>query len=171
MVFDVGKTAENAEAAETNSIPADGEGTRMVLWTRRPVCGPRTEVIDRLSRLTREDAITEFTVETWPDEVVLSEHTDHTRVVEQYGAFKEWAGDNDVSLTPAFERRTVSPLVGKRREVLTIPMLCLAVYRDDLCGVYPCNDGERTWRVTDYLDAFESTSGRLTDSDSGLPLG
>ncbi|PSQ59407.1 MAG: hypothetical protein BRD23_04520, partial [Halobacteriales archaeon SW_9_67_25] len=60
------------------------EGPRVVLWTRRPVCGPRTEIIDRLSALRSAGQIADFAVETWPDEIAVSEHTRHSRVVETY---------------------------------------------------------------------------------------
>lgn len=159
----------------THESPAEvsegaAEEVRMVLWTRRPVCGPRAEVIDRLSALKSAGTIAEFTVETWPDEVVMSEHTEHQRVVEQYKEFLLWAEDNGVSVSPPFERRTVSPLVGDARDVLTVPMMCLAVYESDLCGVYPCSVGDRTWRVADYLDAFEAAEGRPPgDADVSVP--
>jgi hypothetical protein len=151
------------------SVPEDAsesEGVRMVLWTRRPVCGPRTEVIDRLSSLEADGTIADFSVETWPDEVAISEHTEHARVVEQYKEFELWAEDNGVTVSPPFEHRTISPLVGKTREVLTVPMLCLAVYDSELRGVYPCSADGRTCSVSDYLDAYEALGGPPADGDT-----
>lgn len=157
----VGRNADDAEPTETPTA----EGVSMVLWTRRPVCGPRTDVIDRLSRLDSVGDVAAFDVQTWPGEVVLDEHTEHTTVVERFEAFRSWAADRGLTITPPFERRAVTSLVGQQREVLTVPMMCLAVYEDgDLRGVYPCSDGERTWRVTDALDSYEAGETPATAS-------
>jgi hypothetical protein len=140
----------------------------MELWTRRPVCGPRTDVIDRLGRFASAGTVSDYTVRTWPDEVALSEHTRHSRVVETYRQFRDWADDAGASITPPFDRRTVTSLVGRTEEVLTLPVICLAVYDDDgLCGVYPCDDDEETWTVTDYLDAYEAAEGRPRAAPDG----
>ncbi len=142
----------------SRSVPGSGDrgdadGTRVVLWTRRPVCGPRTEIIDRLSSLRARGQIDDFTVRTWPDEVTVSEHTRHSRVIETYEQFRSWADGTGVTISPPFDRRTATTLVGRSEEVLTLPVLCLAVYDDGLCGVYPCTDGDETLTVTDYVDA------------------
>ena len=163
MVDMGGKVDEKRHSKSGTSGENNGDGgggVRMVLWTRRPVCGSRTEIIDRLSALRSSGAIDTFAVQTWPDEVVLSEQTRHDRLVETYQQFREWAEGSGLSIAPPFERRTVTTLVGRREEVLTVPMLCLAVYDDGLCGVYPCSDGDRTWTVPDYLDAYEAAGGR-----------
>lgn len=101
--------------------------------------------------------------------VVVSERHGDSRVLGRYEEFAQWAAERGVSVTSPFEQRTVLPLVGGSREILTVPMLCLAVYGDDLRGVYPCTDGERTWSVTDALDAYESADG-IHDVDA-LPIG
>lgn len=153
----------NTEHESASTEDADVPDPEMVLWTRRPVCGPRAEVIDRLSALAARDAIGGFTVETWPDELAISEHTERGSVVERFKEFLLWADEHDRSITPPFERRTVSPLVGESREVLTLPIMCLAVYEDgDLRGVYPNSDGEGTVSVTDYLDACDSADDGVT---------
>lgn len=158
--------ANTSEDADSSDDPA-ADGVHMMLWTRRPVCGARTEVIDRLSALRSSGLIGEFTVKTWPDEVVLTEHTEQDPVVEIYETFRRWSGNHGVSISPPFERRTVTSLVGQSREVLTVPVLCLAVYEgDDLCGVYPCTDGARTYTVTEYLDAYEAAGGRPPDGEA-----
>lgn len=144
-----GKTKQTSEIVDRVS----GDGETVQLWTRRPVCGVRTTVVDRLGRLRSTGAIEEFEVQTWPDEIVLEEGNQRIpRLVEH---LEQWADDASVSLRPAFEQRTVSPLIGESREVLTLPMLALIVYDDGLAGVYPCSDGERTWTVPEALDAFE----------------
>lgn len=155
------------ETAETD-LEGESEGVRMVLWTRRPVCGPRTDVIDRLSSLHANEAIDDFTVETWPDEVAISEHTEHARVIEVYKRYLHWAKEHNLSITPPFERRTASSLVGGSEDVLTVPIMCLAIYDDGLCGVYPCTGDERTWSVSDYLDAYEAAGERPGTEDSAV---
>ena len=159
------------ETAETD-LEGESEGVRMVLWTRRPVCGPRTDIIDRLSNLHSGGDIADFTVETWPDEVAISEHTEHARVVEVYKEYLLWAEEHDLSITPPFERRTASSLVGGSEDVLTVPIMCLAVYDDGLSGVYPCSSAERTWSVADYLDAYEMAGERpgTEESDAEFPV-
>jgi hypothetical protein len=142
----------NTDREVANAGKTEGATLEMVLWTRRPVCGPRTAVIDQLSSLAASGDIGGFRVETWPDELAMSEHTEHNQVVERYKEFLLWAEENDCSITPPFERRTVSPLIGKRRDVLTLPIMCLAVYEDDtLCGVYPHSEDGETISVTDFL--------------------
>lgn len=145
------------ERASSNTGDVTGEEVEMVLWTRRPVCGPRTSVIDRLSTLSADDEIDEFRVETWPDELAVADYAEHDRVVERYKEFLLWAEEHDRSITPPFERRTISPLIGDSREVLTLPVMCLAVYEgDSLRGVYPNSDGDRSMAVSDFLDVWET---------------
>jgi hypothetical protein len=156
-------TPEHDSANTDDTVESARE---MVLWTRRPVCGPRTSVIDRLSSLAATEVIGSFRVETWPDELAVSEHTEHSQVVERYKEFLLWADDHDCSITPPFERRTVSPLIGESRDVLTLPIMCLAVYEDDdLAGVYPHTSDGRTTSVVDYLDEYDNPKV----ADGGTP--
>jgi len=170
MRQEVNETGNDTEPPTASGDAGDGggggDGTRVVLWTRRPVCGPRTEIIDRLSSLRAGGQIAEFTVRTWPGEVAVSEHTRHSQVLETYEQFRSWADETDVDITPPFDRRTVTTLVGRSEEVLTLPVLCLAVYDDGLCGVYPCTDGDETLTVTDYVDAC--ANGDATPSPEDL---
>ncbi len=157
---------ETKNAAPTaESHDTDEEGARMALWTRRPVCGPRTTVIDRLSALESAGEIAAYDITTWPDEIVISKGTHHAGIVDIYERFHTWADASDCSVTLPFERRQVTTLVGRREEVLTLPVMCLAVYDDELCGVYPCDVGEETWTVTNYVDAFEAADEPLSLAD------
>lgn len=163
---------QTTDSEVTGETTEESDGIQLVLWTRRPVCGPRTDVIDRLSSIRSDGVIDDFTVETWPDEVAISEHTEHARVIEVYKEYLFWADEHDLSITPPFERRTASSLVGGEEDVLTVPIMCLAVYDDCLRGVYPCSDKNRTWSVTDYLDAFETLEERpgTADEDVDIPV-
>jgi DNA-binding Lrp family transcriptional regulator len=137
-------------------------GVTMTLRTRTPVCGSRTTVIDRLGRLRATGAIEGFEVRTWPDEVVLSDGTEPDPAVATFERLEAWATDRGLSLRPPFDVRTVSSLLGRERELLTLPMMCLSVAVDDaLVGVYPCDDGERTWTIADCLDAYETADDPL----------
>lgn len=139
----------------------------MTLRTRTPVCGPRTDVINRLSELRTAGRIETFEVQTWPDELVLSETEVTDPTVETFERFEAWATERGLSVRPAFDVRTVSSLIGNDREVLTLPMMSLAVSVDDeLVGVFPCSDGERTWTVEDCLDAYAAGVDPLGDVDA-----
>jgi hypothetical protein len=136
----------------------DGAGVTMTLWTRQPVCGTRTTVLDRLSGLRASGAIEGFDVETWPDEIRLDGETTHGDVVSTFGRFQDWASEHGLSVEPPFEVRQVSPLLGASYRVLRLPVMALATHADDeLAGVYPCTDGERTTTIPAFLAAYEAT--------------
>lgn len=149
-------------------LPRD-EAVTMTLRTRSPVCGARTTVIDRLGRLRATDAIEDFTVRTWPDEVVLSAVADHDPAVATFERLETWADDHGVSVRPAFDVRTLSTLLGRERELLTLPMMCLTVSAaDELVGVFPCRDGDgRTWTIDDCLNAYELASEEAAATSNG----
>jgi hypothetical protein len=150
---------KSADCGTTDEGGRD-EGLRLVLRVRPPVAGPATTVINRLGRLRAEGVVEAFDIEYWPDEVSLA-GDGHPEVVETFERYETWAAEHGVSLRPAFDVRSVSPLVGERRELLRLPMACLAVHEDgDLVGVFPCTDGDETWTVTDCLEAV-ATAGEL----------
>ncbi|MHB9288494.1 HTH domain-containing protein [Halobacteriales archaeon Cl-PHB] len=142
------------DAAEGEDPPA---GDRLVLWTRRPVCGRPTAVIDRLGALRSAGSIADFAVETWPAEVRVEGETPSGQAIDAFERFEAWADANGLSIRPPFEVKTVSPMVAPDRTVLRLPMLCLAVYEgSDLYGVYPCSDASTTYRITDCLEAYDA---------------
>ncbi|MBV0901527.1 HTH domain-containing protein [Haloarcula salina] len=131
------------------------------LWSRRPVCGPRTTVIDRLTELRAAGVLDDVEIQTWPEEIAVSEHSVHSDVLDTVERYETWASERGLSLRPPFETRTSSLLVGGSKEVLRTPMLVAAAYEgDELLGVYPCTDGTSDWSITDFLDALE---GGLTE--------
>ncbi|GGM43792.1 HTH domain-containing protein [Haloarcula argentinensis] len=142
--------------------PVGGE-IAVQLWSRRPVCGPRTTAIDRFTELAATGVVDEFDIQTWPEEIPVSQRSEHGEVLETVDQYEQWATERGLSLRPPFETRTSSLLVGGSTEVLRLPMIAVAVYADDdLVGVYPCTDGETTWSVTDCIDA-------LTADPTALP--
>lgn len=146
------------KVGESPGRDSASDGVELTLCTRRPVCGPRTSAVDRLGRLRGEGVIGDFSIETWPNKIVLDD--EDRRLADLVDRLESWADEQDLSLRPPFETRTVSPLVGQSREVLTLPAMMLLVRDGDgLVGVYPCSDGDRTWTVTDCLDAVEAAGG------------
>lgn len=132
------------------------------LWSRRPVCGPRTTAIDRFTELDATGVIEDFDVTTWPEEVPMAQEQGHGDVLATVDRYEQWANEQGLSIRPPFETRTSSLLVGGSTEVLRLPMLAVAVYADDdLAGVYPCTDDGTTWSVVDLIDALTEESPEL----------
>jgi len=145
-------------AANRGDEEVEAAGVLARLWTRRPVSGQQIEVIDRVSALASGGGLDDFDVQTWPDKVVYSGHTQRSDIVETYETVSAWADEHDRAVEPPFERQTVTSLVGRTEEILTLPVLCLTVYEDgELRGVFPNQDGDRTCGIMDFLDAYEST--------------
>ncbi|MFC6862275.1 HTH domain-containing protein [Halomicroarcula sp. GCM10025817] len=169
----------NETTRSETPVEVDGRANdlEVALWTRRPVCGPRTTVIDRLSGLRSAGVLADFTVTTWPEEIVVGGRNRQSELLETIEVFEEWAEDHQLSLRPPFETRTASLLVGGSETVLTTPMMLAAAYEDgDIVGIYPCTDGSRTWTIPDLLDALEApgdgaealaTSAALPPTESG----
>lgn len=153
------------EIKQSTESGESATGYRVDLWVRRPVCGPRTTVIDRLSSLTASGALADFSVTTWPEEIVLTGRNRQGELLDTIERFESWAADHGLSLRPPFEARTASLLVGESEDVLTTPMMLAAAYDgDELVGIYPCTDGDRTWTISEFLDGLEAGSG-------GMPSG
>jgi len=154
-----------ANKKEQTSGPDDesGTGIEVDLWVRRPVCGPRTTVIDRLGSLKTRGVVADFSVSTWPEEIVLTGPNRQEDLLETVETFEGWAADHGLSLRPPFETRTASLLVGESEEVLTTPMM-LAVAREDgdIVGIYPCTDGTESWTIGKFLDGIEDGVGDQT---------
>ncbi|WP_262175490.1 HTH domain-containing protein [Haloarcula laminariae] len=161
------------ESEQLNERPVcdDTDGFVVDLWVRRPVCGPRTTVIDRLSTLRGADVLDDFDVTTWPEEIPLTGDNGQAELLETIEAYEAWAADRGLSLRPPFETRTASLLVGDSEDVLKTPMLLAAAHEDgDLVGIYPCTDGTETWTVPEFLDALEADAERPPGLDDGSPL-
>ena len=147
------------ETAQKNEYDSGGDagGLEISLWVRRPVCGPRTTVIDRLGALRTAGELDEFSVTTWPEEIALTGANREEALLDTIEGFEDWAADRGLSLRPPFETRTASSLVGGSEDVLRTPMLLAAAYEgDELVGVYPCTDGTKTWTIPEFLDALEA---------------
>lgn len=137
----------------------DQPDTRATLFVRASAPGPardrQEECLDRLRRLEAAGRLS-LSVETWESEVPMDGPVGSAR--DRYAEFTRWASDREAVLTPFFEVRERTSLVdSERREVLSLPVLCLAVYDgDDLRAVYPHADGEDVYSVPDGIDALAS---------------
>jgi hypothetical protein len=157
-------------ADDTDDPPGVATPLTVELWTRRPVCGPRTETIDRLTGFRAEGALADVSVETWPEAVSLSDRDGDSDLLARINRFEELAAERGLTLRPPFERRSVSLLVGERRSVLRTPMLFAAVSDDDgLVAVYPCTREERTWTVGELLDALDPDAEGPAAGPTDLP--
>lgn len=129
-------------------------------------------VYDRLQTLDREDAIERFTVTTWSKTVALSDDGGIPAVGEQartkYDEFEEWATRRGYDLTPAFDRRSHSPMLAAPYEEIVFPVVCVAVSEgDQLRAVYPHSEGETVHTVEDGLDVLEArteSTGNVTET-------
>lgn len=149
MSNEIKRTTASGEDTEAAALEID-------LWVRRPVCGPRTTVIDRLGALRSSEQVAEFSVTTWPEEIPLSSDRE-ADLLDTIDRFEQWAADHGLSLRPPFETRTASFLVGNSQEVLTTPMMLAVAYEDDdIAGIYPCTDGTKTWTIAEFLDGLEA---------------
>jgi hypothetical protein len=78
-----------------------------------------------------------------------------------YARFWSWAKKHDRTLEPAFGTRTVRSLVDdETHDVITFPVLCIAVYVDgELVEVAPTTDGTsgETYTVPECLNDLESS--------------
>ena len=140
------------------------------LLMREPVYGTHNRqqsVVTRLQELNEGGYISGFDVEIWGKRLNLEsddwshQATDTAR--EKYREFTEWADEHGYSLEPAFTKRTMRIEPGAEpKEVVDLPIMCLAVYDDELRTVLPCADGDEIYTVGDGLDALE-------DPDATVP--
>jgi hypothetical protein len=122
--------------------------------------------IERLDDLTETEFVSGYDVVQWPPEYrtpVDSDAGEETRS-EILAGFEHWADRNGYSLEPAFRRREVpTSLLGhdEPRQEVRVPLVALVLYEeqtDELEGVVPYTDGERTHTVHDWLAAAERTA-------------
>jgi hypothetical protein len=144
---------------------------RVELLMREPVYGTHNRqqsVVARLQELNEDDYISDFDVEIWGKRLNLDaddwsrQATDTAR--EKYRLFGEWADEHGYCLEPAFTKRTMRIEPGADpKEVVDLPIVCLAVYEDDdLRTVLPCADGDDIYTVGDGLDALEGPDATVS---------
>lgn len=138
------------------------------LFLRESVPLPARErqdaVLDRLRRLESAGDIESLTVDTWGAAVPLRGDTGAAER-GRYATFARWAADRDAALAPFFQVRERGSMVDTTHEVLTLPVLCLAVHEDgDLRTVYPHADDGGTHSVADGIEYLATRAAGPTDA-------
>lgn len=140
------------------------EPLRVELYMRRNAFGARTQqqrLFERVRRLEARSQIERTELRRWPDRIPADERSELGEVIR---AFEAWAADRDLALAPCFDRREVeSRFASGRYERISLPIMCLAVYRNGrLQRVAPHVDGDRSYTVYDCIDDIEA---RLAEED------
>lgn len=115
---------------------------------------------ERLEGLAADGVLESVDCEVWGRNIP-AEPGSEPSVWGKYDEFVEWAAEHDCSLGPAFSVRETGTLVSEEtRRVVSVPMLCLAVYQgEELRAVYPClNDGD-VYTVEDGIAELEGEEG------------
>ncbi|AFK21049.1 hypothetical protein E6P09_17970 (plasmid) [Haloferax mediterranei ATCC 33500] len=125
--------------------------------------------VEKLTELADAGYIDDYDVRVWGRELRSNGPIANTEygseLLEYIHEFREWAAENDVSLQATFDERTiVSSIADEHYDVVSLPTLCLAVYDDDeeLMGVYPCHNGDRSCSVVEYLETLENSPRAYT---------
>lgn len=113
---------------------------------------PVDSTVETLREYNRQGVIAGLSVEAWPDEVALTEDTDHP-FTAHYELFQSWADDRGVDLSPAFMTRERTTLVNDTPEtVIVFPMICLVIHLDqELESVIPHKSALGTYTISDAL--------------------
>lgn len=133
-------------------------------------------IMNRLEELAADGLLASADYEVWGQGIpATGGPKSHVHAI--YDEMSEWADENDRSLTPAFEVRKTQPMgTDEQREVISFPMLCLAIYEgDEVEAVFPHADGDRVYTIDDGLAALEALNderqpdGPVSDAP-GQPL-
>lgn len=110
------------------------------------------DTVSALRELHSRDVVDTVGTTMWPDELCMAEHTRESAVFAQYDRLRAWADRMNVSLNPAFTRRTRRSMASDDAEaVLTLPVVCLGIsIGGELVTVAP-HTGERTYTLSDAL--------------------
>ncbi|MFB6080250.1 MAG: HTH domain-containing protein [Haloferacaceae archaeon] len=130
----------------------------------------------RLRTLETAGVIDALLVRVWPAAVRLSSDdagpdVGETEVVELYRQFAAWADRANASIEPAFAvRHRCSAITGESCDVLTTPVMGLAIYGGDgLEAVFPHRADDGTHSVADAIDALADGRFRSTAADEAPP--
>lgn len=126
---------------------------------------------ERLERLATDDIIDSVECEIWGRDIPADPDA-KTPVRETYDEFVKWADEHECSLAPAFSIRKVGTMVSEEtRNVISMPMVCLAVYEgDEVQAVFPCLDDDEVYTVQDGLAELEAANGIDGFSERNSPL-
>lgn len=126
-----------------------------------PPGDPRARVLDRLRELETDGVVDDVSVRVWGRYVAAptDEPADEAQFVQsRIAEFEAWGDREGHSLEPAFQRCERTTMVSaERREVIRLPLQCLAVYAGDrLHGVFPCSTAIGTETVRDCVRRLEA---------------
>ncbi|WP_435335363.1 HTH domain-containing protein [Haloarchaeobius sp. TZWWS8] len=116
-----------------------------------PVSRPQETVLSTARELNNAGLVDGLDVHDWPGTVRADRST---RVSRRYEEFRDWAAGEGVDIDQAFTRRTEhNQFTGETTEKIHTPIVCLAVYEDDvLSAVLPCStEDDEHITATDYL--------------------
>lgn len=111
-----------------------------------------------LQSLEDDGVIDALLLQAWPEEITLSDQPPHSEAVEVFERFDRWAESRGVSVRPSFAVRTrTSKITGETKEILSTPVMCLAVYEGRrLAGVFPHSAGDDHHSVTEAIAALKT---------------
>lgn len=125
-----------------------------------PTVERRDAVIEQLERLKAQGRIDEYQVHSWPRAISLDLLSDveGRRVYDVVRTFDSWTSRHDRDMHPAFDvKQSRSIYTGESDELLVLPVLTLAAYRDDeLVEVAPCCHDGSVCTVEDVLEALST---------------
>ena len=139
--------------------PPPSTDITVVCHARAPLLfEPIDRQIETLQACESEGSIESVLIQSWPDQVTISEDSPNAEVLEVFDRFRQWADGRGVSIEPPFRRRTVtSPITNVSKRILTTPLLCLALYRDgQLVGVYPHSADDETITTTEVIGSLRT---------------
>jgi hypothetical protein len=134
------------------------------LWLREHSLGIRESqqaALTQLQDLAQNGHFDALSVHTWSKHIAIttSESPNQTAagILDSIREFKAWTDRNDYSL-PGFQRHTQSSLgANTTREVIAPPLLCLAVYEDEMLSeVIPHSGPEGHLTVPEWLQSVAS---------------
>lgn len=147
----------------------DRSGPHVRLWVRETAPYGVTErvrtVHERLKHLVERGDVAGVEVNVWgrmvaspvegpPDDLSAG-------LRKTLDEFETWADRTGRTLEPAFGvHERASDLAGESDRVVSLPVLCLAVYLDDdLVAVFPCSETDGVRTVEDCLALLEGGDG------------
>lgn len=139
--------------ADCAEAVADGAQLRLEIYARSPepefgTRAYRERVMARVRELVGEGTVADYQFLVWGDRLRIG-GTD--REAEKLAEFRTWAREHGTSL-PFRIRKCSSSIIDEEYAVLVPPHVFLALYRgDDLVGVVPCSEGDRSTSVLDVL--------------------
>lgn len=122
------------------------------------VFDPIDSKIETLRSCEHDGRIGTHVIRSWPNEISMTEETEHREVIDRFAEFDEWADAHDVSIQPPFRVRTTTSLeTNETIEILVTPVMCLALYLgSQLVGVYPHSTDRRTITASDAVEALQA---------------